>query len=471
MPVLTRGDTALTILNLRRPARSLIARPAGLLIAVLSLLATGVCLAADSPVSSRLVLSNGLTLVGRETPGSPTVAIDVFLRLSVLHERPDTVGVRQLVQMWLKDRPAEADRPSLAAAIGDIGARYDAATELDFIKVSLGAAATDFPTALALLKRAVFSDKFDPNTFEPNRRFSERLIEARGELPLSAADDVLRDALYEGTSRARSPQGDARVVAKLTPQQARDFHRTHFLPGVTVVSVAGGVPWSEVTAQVSQVFGSVLPGPAPEAEAPTLPAVRERRIRRAGGGDNASVVFGGRSPGLGDPGYPAAALAVSILGSGLGSRLYHALREAEPLAYSVEAQIMPSTVAGTAAAYATCDTAAADKVADAIRAEITKLAQTPPEPAELERRKQFLSGTYLVNRQRNGDIAHYLGLLETLVPGQSETLDASLLQRIMSTSAEAVSQATQQLFGHPVVVIIGPDGTPKPARPGGGGSI
>ena len=425
-------------------------------------------MAADSPATARLVLGNGLTLVGREAPGSPTVAINVFLRLSVLHERPDTLGIRQLTQMWLKDRPAEADLPTLATAMDDIGAHYGAVTELDFIKVSLGAAATDLPTALAILKRAVFSDKFDPNAFEPNRRFCERLSEARGELPLSVADDLLRSALYEGTERARPPQGDARTTAKLTPQQVRDFHRTHFTPGVTVISVVGGVPWSEVTAQVAQVFGGILPGPPPESVSAALPAVRERTIRRAFGGESASVVIGGRAPGIEDPGYPAAALAVSVLGSGLGSRLYHALRETDQLAYSMEAEITPSAVAGTAAAYTTCDMANADKVAEVIRAEMAKLAQTPPDPTELDLRKKFLSGTYLVNRQRNSDVAHYLGLLETLVPGQCETLDGSLLPRIMSTSPEAISQAAQQLFGHPITVIIGPEGTSKPGRPGGG---
>jgi zinc protease len=447
------------------PGRGLIVRLAGLLTATLTVLLASGLLAADGPVTSRLALSNGLTLVGREVPGSPTVAVNAFLRLSVLHERAGTAGIRQLTQMWLKDRPAEAGLPTLAAAIDDIGARYDAVTELDFIKVSLGAAATDFSTALALTKRAVFSDRFAPDAFEPNRRVCERLLEASGEMPLTLADGLLRDALFEGTARARSSQGEAGALAKLTPQQVMDFHRTHFLPGVTVLSIVGGVPWSEVTQQVSRVFGSVLPGPLPEIVSPGLPPVRPRTIRRNGAGETATVMLGGRAPGIGDPGYPAAALAVSVLGSGLGSRLYQALRENEPLAYSVEAEITPSNVAGTAEAYATCDLASADKVAAIIKAEVARLAKTPLDPAELDRRKQFVAGTYLVNRQRNGDVAHYLGLLETLVPGQCEALDASLLSRILATSPDAVSQAAQQLFAAPIVVIIGPEGKPPP-RPG-----
>jgi len=433
----------------------------------LSVLATPRHCRAEGQTPYRFVLGNGLTVIGCETPSSPTVAINAFLRLSVLNERADTVGIRQLTQLWLPDRPQTNGLPSLADQLDDIGARFDTSTEADFVKVTLLASDNDFRRALQILERALYSDDFDLKAFEAHRMVALRLVAARLELPLPAIDDALVAALYPGSAQSRSPLGEARVLSRLTPAQVITFHRTHYLPGVTVLSVAGGVSQEQVKTQTTQTFAPVLPGPAPVAETAAASQPKSGAVRVKVDTDSAAVAIGGRAPALADPDYPAAALAVSMLGSGLDSILYHALREKQTLVYSVDAELTPSTVAGKAVAYALCDPQAVGKVTDIMLSEIRKLADTPPEAAQLERRKAYLAGTYLMGRQRNSDVAHYLGLMEALAPGEGATLDATLISKIRAVSAADVSRAVKQLFGSPVVVTVGADESPG-RRPEGG---
>jgi len=405
--------------------------------------------AAQGPAPRKFQFDNGLRVVFQSNETTQTIVLCAFVRVTALHEVRQGIGIRPLTQRMLgRANGLEADLQRAAA-------RIDVATAPDYVEVVIAAPVEAFSDCARILGQVLYAPQLDAVALETERARVLRGIAARGELPTTVALDAIYERLCPGLAAAQSGLGDVRAVVGLTLEQIEGFHATHYLPNCTVISVSGGTTAEECRQVLAGAMADLLPGGRPREPAPALPAEGPAQLQLDWPGASGVYAAGGRAVSLTSPAYPAAAVAMALLGSGMDARLYKALRRDQALAYTIVTDITPSVIAPSATVLVTCDGDKLAQVARVVEREIERLMTRPPADQELRRAKRYLLGSHALRHQRNRDIAHYLGVFELLGGAPGYRLDTLLSGKIAAVSAEAVRDATAMIFEQMVAVRLG----------------
>ncbi|MGC9318410.1 MAG: M16 family metallopeptidase [Armatimonadota bacterium] len=396
--------------------------------------------AAQTPAAHKSHLPNGLRLIVQANEHTATVVVSGFVRVTALHEIRATVGIRQLTQMLI----ARGD--GFRELMGQAAVHAEVSVAPDYVELVLAAPAESLADCAYLLRSMLFDPKLTEQALELTRAQLIRQLAARQEVAVSLALDRLLTRVYPGVGAGDSTGADVTEVAAIGLEDVRRFHAAHYLPNATVITVSGGVDEAAATRIVRRAMQGLLPGAMPD-EAPTpLAAAPAGTETRSIPGPTSVYVVGARAVALDAPEYPAAAVGMAMLGSGMDSRLYRALRVDRALAYTIGAEMTPSAAVPSAFVLATCGPDGLDEVQRVVDAEIERTMREPAGVEELRRAKRYLIGRQALRRQRNREIAHWLGVFELLGGPQGYRRDAQLAGEIAAVDARSVAGAMQQVF-------------------------
>ncbi len=404
---------------------------------------------AEAPVPRKFQLDNGLRVVFQRNQPTQTVVLCAFVRATVLHELRQGIGIRHLTQQMLGRASGHEQE------LRQVAARVETATASDYVELIIAAPVEGFEDCARILREVLFTPQLSAAALEVERARLIRAVAARAEVSETHVLDALYERLYPGLGAGHYGLGEPETVAGITLEQIRSFHTTHYLPNCTVISVSGGITADDCERALVQPLASLLPGGrAEEAPAPP-PASGPNSAQLPGPSATGIYALGGRAVDLTSPLYPAASTAMALLGSGMDSRLYKALRRDRSLAYTIITDITPSTIAPTASVLVTCDRDKLAEVARVVEREIERLMTKPPPADELRRAKRYMVGKHALRHQSNYDIAHYLGVFELLGGAAGYRLDTLLPARIAAVRAEAVRDAMASMFEERAVVRLG----------------
>lgn len=420
------------------PLRASVWRVLAALIAAGALVAPAICDEAGGPIREHL--PNGLRVVVQANDHTATVVISAMVRATALHEPRRATGIRQLTQSLLATGEG-CHEEMLRAAV-----RAEGSVAPDYVELSLAAPAESLEDCVLLMRRMLFRPQFSTEALELVRPGLIRTLAARSEMPATLAIDRLYEALYPGIRSGDTAAGDPVEMAAVGLDDIRSFHANHYLPNVTVMAVSGGVDGPGTMRLLARQMGGLLPGSvppeAPEPAPGSAPGTDEIEV----GGQTSVFAIGGRAVALDSPIYPAMATGMVLLGSGMDSRLYRALRIERSLAYTIAAELTPSTTAPSGLVLVTCDPENLDAVERVVEDEIARATSEPPGIEELQRAKRYLIGKHALRRQRNREIAHYLAMFELLGGSEGYRRDAQLAGEIAAVDADAVTGAMRELF-------------------------
>ena len=399
--------------------------------------------------SRKWELPKGMRVVFQENERTATVVMCGFVRVTALHEVRPGSGIRSLTNMCV-GRAEGCEEIIRRAAL-----RVNTAIAPDYVEIIVSAPAESVSECAEVLRRLLFSPQLTEAGLETERALLLRHFAARREVPIGVAKDLALARTYPGSSGAARASGDPLVVSQLTLDEVRRFHAAHYLPNATVISVSGGVGTEATRDLIAEEMSGLLPGGVP-AQAPVSPSqVQEGRVSVPWAGDSGVVCVGARAVSLDSPDYPAAAVAMVLLSSGSGSRLFQALRVDRALAYTIGGDITPSLVAPVVTVLAAADRAEVGEVERVIGAEIDRLMTQPPDLDELRRAKRYLIGQHALRHQRNEEIAHFLGVFEMLGGAPGYRLDTLLAGRYAAVGAAEVQRVAAEIFERRTVVVLG----------------
>lgn len=401
----------------------------------------------------RVQFENGLRVVCVENSATQTVALSAFVTTSARAEVTSNAGIRNFVAQALVG--AGAGQPAIVEEMDEIGAEAYVGAGLDFTEVTLLAAAEDTDRAAKLLRDILFEARFNPEGIGQLRRQWAANLARADELPESAAERAAAARLYPNHPFGWPPEGLAASISGITAEQVERFYKGSYLANNMVVVVAGGVPVERSLEAVTGVFRPALPGKRlSEASGdPHAPKAGRSELQRAG--TSAVVYVGARAPGVSDPGYAPATVALAILGSGLNSRLYHVLRRSDPIAYTVEGGAMTARAGARAGLLVSCPPGLAREAELRVTREVRRMATEPVSPEEIRRATEYICTTYALNHQRSADLAHQLGALE-VTADQGYALDSALPALVRQATPEAVMEAAQAMFTRTVTICVLP---------------
>jgi predicted Zn-dependent peptidase len=105
---------------------------------------------AAAQVTRRERLDNGLTVLVRENPLAPVVAVSLMVRMGVRFDPPERAGISNFVHAVMVKGTTRRSGAELAEAIAALGGKISASGDVDYSGISASALARFWRELLAL---------------------------------------------------------------------------------------------------------------------------------------------------------------------------------------------------------------------------------------------------------------------------------------------------------------------------------
>jgi len=280
------------------------------------------------------VLPNGLTIASVRLPGFRTAAVGTFVKVGSRDEPAELNGISHFLEHMAFKGTATRDARRISLEIERVGAMMNAYTAKDHTAFHTVLLAEHMPVALDVLADVVLQSTFPPDEIERERQVILQEIGEAKDDPESIAQDEFDLRAYPKQAFGRPILGNARFVKRVGREDFRHYLGTHYFASNTVISAVGDIDHDRFADEVEKRFGDMPQGVRSQREA----------VRYVGGFrhvddeyEQTSVALGWPAPARSDPRFPVYELLGELLGGGMSSPLFQAVRERHGLAYQIDA--------------------------------------------------------------------------------------------------------------------------------------
>lgn len=207
--------------------------------------------------------------------------------------------------------------------------------------------------------------------------------------------ESLQEALYADEPHQRSVIGSEETVSSITAEQLRRFYREHYTGARSLVVVCGDASLPELRRWVRQAFAAMPAGALPpprrraRVSASPAPVLLKRPVQHS----YAAVAW--PTPPADHPDQEALDLLAAVLGEGRTSRLVRALREDDPIVWSVSVNHYAQETGGLFTVFMDVDPSRREHAEAALARQWTRLHRDPPSRAELQRACNLIQTSWL----------------------------------------------------------------------------
>jgi zinc protease len=359
----------------------------------------------------------GVDLLVRRKVGVPLAHVGIYLPKVEL-DPPAQAGLGALTVRSAVRGAGDLDAGALAFAFERLGGTLSAAAMSDWLGFGTSVLADHLADAAALLQLVFAAPRLDDADVTRERA----LLVAEAE---QVADDMFRYPFQLAFAEAFGEEGYGLPVAGLphtlaaiTTADVRAWHGRALRDVRPVVIAVGELEPEKASAELAAAFG----GGSARAAAGVLPALDwlagagEESPSRVVPRDKAQAAIAMVFPGI-PRRHPdrAAAQVWAAVASGLGGRLFEALRDRRSLAYTVVASAWLKARAGALVTYIATSPEREEEAREAMLRELGRFAQEPVSEAELRQAVNYLAGQAEVSRQSGSAVA--AEILEAWVAG------------------------------------------------------
>ncbi len=362
-------------------------------------------------------LSNGIRVVTAELTDSAAVAFHIYFGCGGRHERDEVVGVSHALEhMIFKGTPTRSTL-EIAREMEGNGAAINANTGSERTCYHFKAPADVFETVLDVYADAVNNSLLDADEWHRERNVILEELKMYEDMPRAWVSEMLEITMF---NLQVGVIGDKKSINAIEPEHMREIIQEWYMPGNTVVSVAGGISHEEVVTLSEKFFGA-REGSTDTRKAPSLPSESSQDyIEQVRQTDQVNLGIGFRAFGVNHEDGPALRLLCDILGGKMSSRLFTEVREKRGLAYSVGS--VPNRYSDEGYIEIKAGVAL-DKAREAVEVSLAEAARMKTEPVsevELDEAKRHIRGGLQINESsdyyagRNGSNLLIRGRLYTL---------------------------------------------------------
>lgn len=199
----------------------------------------------------KVVLDNGLTIVGEINPNVHSVAFGFFVRTGARDETTGVSGVSHFLEHMVFKGTETRTAADVNRLFDEVGAKYNASTSEEITLYYAAILPEYFSETFALLADIMYpSLRDDDFNIEKNVILEE--IGMYDDMPAFSAYEKLMESHFRGHPLSQSILGSVESIQALTAEQMRQYHRDHYLAGNITLAVAGNIEWSEVLDLVNQ---------------------------------------------------------------------------------------------------------------------------------------------------------------------------------------------------------------------------
>jgi zinc protease len=355
-----------------------------------------------------VVSPGGITAWLVEDHNIPFTALEIQFRGGTSLDAPEKRGAVNLMTALIEEGAGDMDSRAFAEARDALAAEFSFDAGTDSVGVSARFLTENRDQAIALLHEALVNPRFDQAAIDRVREQVLSNIRSDEKDPGTLASQALDQLAFGDHPYGSNGNGTIATVTALTRDDIIAAHKGTLVRDRIYVAAAGDITAEELGPLLDKLFADL---PATGTPLPTrAPWLLEGGVTVIDfPTPQSTVLFGHVGIPREDPDFFAAFILNEALGGGrFTARLMSEIREKRGLTYGIGSYLVGKDQAEM---YLGQFSASNDKVAEAIsvlRAEWAKIATEGLTEEELATTKTYLTGSYPLRFDGNGNIASIL---------------------------------------------------------------
>ena len=390
-------------------------------------------------------LDNGLLVLTEQMPHLRSVSMGAWIDAGSRDETPETNGISHFIEHMVFKGTTTRSAQQFAREIDALGGNLDAFTGKETVCFNIKVLDTNVPAALDLLSDLVLHPTFSPEDIAKEQGVILEEIKMDEDNPDYLVHELFTQRFWPSDALGRPILGTAETVSSFTQAAVLEEYARRFTPANMVFTAAGNLDHDTFVTQIEQAFSSLSAthgGKLPRGAAPqTRPHVTLRKKKSL---EQVQFCLAVPSLRVADPDRYTAFILNSILGGGMSSRLFQAIREERGLAYSIYSEMSPFRDTGSLAVYAGC---AVDKTRDVLAltlAEFSRMKQEAVTQEELDRAKNQIKGNMVLGLESSSARMSSLAR-QQMYHGRFFSLD-EITDEVDRVSAEDIQRLANDLL-------------------------
>lgn len=357
----------------------------------------------------KTTLDNGLRLITSTMPHTRSVSICFFIGAGSRYETDTQAGISHFIEhLHFKGTVKRFTANEICAAIEGVGGILNAGTDKEMTLYWAKVAQTHFAMALDVLIDMLLNARFDMEDIEKERKVIIEEINMTEDSPAQKVNLLIDQLLWPDHPLGRDIAGSKESVAGITRDMILDFRASQYLPGNTVLAIAGNIGHDEAVAEVSKAIS----GWNNRSNSPGYRAYREQpnpRLR-VESKDTEQAHLCLALPGLSllHPQRFTLDLLNVILGEGMSSRLFNEIRDKLGLAYSIHSYVDHYLDSGAITIQAGVEPKNLPVAIEAVLEQLALLKEPIPE-SELTKAKESTKGRLMLRMEDTRSVAGWTG--------------------------------------------------------------
>lgn len=415
------------------------------------------------PEGRRVQLDNGLTVLLIEDHELPQVQALARVGGGKVEQPPELWGLASMTAEVMRSGGAGERGPDeLNELLEGLGASVETSVSDTHASVFMSTLSDSTDRVLEVFADVLREPRFAQEKVDLAKSQAKSEISRRNDQPQQIAFRELMKLVY-GPDSPYARHTEYYTVDRVQRESMVSFHRTHFHPANTLISVWGDFDSDEMLAKLREELGDwpqaedFEPQPPPQPNAP-----REASVNLIEKTDiNQSTIVVGH-PGeikRSHPDYPAVQVMNQVLSGGFTGRLFKNVRSNMGLAYSVFGRYSAGyRRTGVFLAGVFTKSGTTVKATRAVLDEIERMRQAPPGEEELKLAKDAFLNSFVF---RLDSLREVLGRRMTYeMAGYPDDFLQSLKRRIQDVTADDVHRVAEKYL-HPdaahILVVGKPD--------------
>ncbi|MBI2624709.1 insulinase family protein [Candidatus Parcubacteria bacterium] len=393
----------------------------------------------------RTTLPNGLRVIAAPMRGTNTATVLIMVGTGSKYETKDINGLSHFLEhMVFKGTTHRPAAQQIFEELDRIGAESNAFTGDEYTGFYAKVAYNFLDVALEVISDILLNPLLAQEEIDRERNVILEEVRMIRDDPQRHIHDLFQNLLYGDQPAGWDVIGTPEVLAALNREHFVAYRAAHYAARNVSVVVAGNVTPAVVFEKVQRMFEEFSDGDA-RAKLSVLEAQSEPAVLiHPKETDQVHLDIGVRGHHLSHPDRHAQQLLSVILGAGMSSRLFLAVRERQGLAYRVRSYSVESTDTGYVFTYAGTDPTRVERTIETIIREYRRVRDEIIPEVELRKAKDFARGHFLMDLESSDEMAGFVAMQETLL-GKVESPE-EVLEKMEAVSAGDINRIAREMF-------------------------
>jgi predicted Zn-dependent peptidase len=394
-------------------------------------------------IYNKSITTRGVRVVSESVPNFHSVSIGIWVDIGSRDESPDENGVCHFIEHMMFKGTEKRSALEIASALESLGGNLNAFTSREQTCYYARVIDEHLPIAVDVLLDILTGSLFKEEHIEKERNVIVEEIKDVFDTPSDYIHDLFAKAFWDSNSLGNPIMGSTELISSMTRDTLMSFRNRNYTSGRIVVAAAGNVDHTQLCDLVEQKMGLEKQQPVAAVKSDG-DAAMPTKVATHRDSNQMQMCIGFPGYRFTHPNKFALLIVHNILGAGMSSRLFQAVREKLGFAYSVYTYQDFLRDGGTFCVSLSTDKNNAAKSIDVILKELRKICDESITDKELDMSRQQLKGNLLLGLEGTSSRMNRLARHELGYNSYVSVEDT--VQKIEAVTRDNVNEALTAVF-------------------------